>query len=180
MSIEVVPYSAEWEGRFRIVEAQLSDALTGLAVEAIEHVGSTAVPGLAAKPILDIDVIVPGDGTRPVISALEGIGYRHRGSLGLDGREALHAPDDGIPRHVYVCVAGTLHVRNHLAVRDALRRDTSLRDRYGAIKTALAADPGMDIDSYLAGKSDVLQEVLAASDLTEAEKDEIYRLNTGG
>ncbi|MEQ6896095.1 GrpB family protein [Microbacterium sp. KR10-403] len=83
-------------------------------------------------------------------------------------------------RNVYVCVVGTLHVRNHLAVRDILRARPDLRDRYGTVKRELAADAAMDIDRYLAGKSAILQEVLALSDLSESEKAAILRLNTGG
>jgi GrpB-like predicted nucleotidyltransferase (UPF0157 family) len=82
-----------------------------------------------------------------------------------------------VPRHVYVCVAGTLHVRNHLAVREVLRRRPDLGEAYADVKLALAADPGMDIDAYVAGKSEVLQRVLAVSDLTDAERAEILRLN---
>jgi GrpB-like predicted nucleotidyltransferase (UPF0157 family) len=78
---------------------------------------------------------------------------------------------------VYVCLEGTLHVRNHLAVRDILRRRPDLRDSYAAVKLALAEDPDMDIDTYIVGKSSVLQEVLAESDLTEAERRLIRELN---
>jgi GrpB-like predicted nucleotidyltransferase (UPF0157 family) len=82
---------------------------------------------------------------------------------------------------VYVCLEGTLHVRNHLAVRDILRRRPDLRDSYAAVKLALAEDPDMDIDTYIdtyiAGKSAVLQEVLAESDLTEAERRLVRELN---
>ncbi len=111
-------------------------------------------------------------------AALEVAGYTHRGDLGVTDREAFFAPDDDPARNVYVCVAGTLHVRNHLAVRDALRLDPELRERYGATKLQLASDPSMDIHRYLAGKSLVLQDVLAASDLTAAKKRHIFELNT--
>jgi GrpB-like predicted nucleotidyltransferase (UPF0157 family) len=73
--------------------------------------------------------------------------------------------------------AGTLHVRNHLAVREVLRRRPDLRDAYADVTLALAADPGTDVDTYVAGKSEVLQRVLAVSDLTDAERAEILRLN---
>ncbi|HEY9395819.1 MAG TPA: GrpB family protein, partial [Nocardioides sp.] len=70
-----------------------------------------------------------------------------------------------------------LNVRNHLAVRDVLRRRDDLRDEYAAVKLALAAEPDMDIDTYIARKSDVIQKVLAASDLTDAERRQILSLN---
>ncbi len=135
------------------------------------------MPGLAAKPILDIDVVVDARDVPAAITALESVGYVHRGDLGVAGREAFHAPD-APRRHVYVCTAGTTNVRNHLAVRDVLRSRDDLRDAYAAVKTALAADPAMDIDTYLAGKSAVLQEVLAASgEFSDDELAAIHRLN---
>lgn len=90
----------------------------------------------------------------------------------------FEAPDEDPARNVYACVAGTLHVRNHLAVRDTLRRHPGLRDRYGQVKLTLAREPGMTIERYLAEKSAVLQEILALSDLTAQEKQLILELNT--
>jgi GrpB-like predicted nucleotidyltransferase (UPF0157 family) len=78
---------------------------------------------------------------------------------------------------VYVCRRGMLSVRNHLAVRAVLRSCPDLRDEYGAVKTALASDDEMDIDTYVARKSALLQRVLAASDLTPDERLQILRLN---
>ncbi len=155
----------------------LREALAGLESAAVEHVGSTSVPGLAAKPILDIDVVVDGDDVRAAIAALESVGYVHRGDLGVTGREAFFAPDRP-RRHVYVCTAGTTNVRNHLAVRDTLRARDDLRDAYASVKLALAAEPGMDIDTYIAGKSAVLQQVLEVSgEFTAEELLAIHRLN---
>lgn len=171
-------YSPDWPHQFQSVANVLRTVLSGLPIGSIEHVGSTAIPGLPAKPILDIDVIVSRDVVDPAIGALEFAGYVHCGDLGVTDREALTAPDDRPPRNVYVCVADTLHVRNHLAVRAALLTNPDLRDRYGAVKLQLASDPNMDIRRYIAGKSAVLQDILAISDLTAEEKQEIYELNT--
>ncbi|MCM3515238.1 GrpB family protein [Nocardioides sp. P86] len=177
MPVEVVPYSAQWPVQFDRVAAQLRSALTAVPSAYVEHVGSTAVPGLAAKPVLDIDVVVPAGDVDAAVAALESAGYVHRGDLGVADREAFHAPDDDPRRHVYVCRAGSLSVRNHLAVRDVLRRREDLREAYAAVKLALAADPAMDIDTYVARKSAVLQAVLAVADLTTEERRRILRLN---
>lgn len=177
MPVEVVPYSPSWPAQFALVESHLKHALAGLATARVEHVGSTSVPGLAAKPILDIDVIVDGAEVSAAVAALGSAGYVHRGDLGVVDREAFHAPDANPRRNVYVCRAGTLNVRNHLAVRDVLRAREDLRDEYGAVKVALAAEPDIDIDTYIARKSAVLQKVLAASDLTADERLQILRLN---
>lgn len=177
MAIVVVPYSPTWPEDFERVAGELRRGLASEPSARVEHVGSTSVPGLAAKPVLDIDVIVEPDGVADAVTALESLGYVHRGDLGVTGREAFHAPDDDPRRHVYVCQAGTLHVRNHLAVREVLRSRPDLRDEYAAVKLSLAQQPDMDIETYLARKSAVLQRVLAESDLTEAERWEILRLN---
>jgi GrpB-like predicted nucleotidyltransferase (UPF0157 family) len=179
VSIEVVDWSPEWADQFEDVAAVLREALRDVGSAEVEHVGSTSVPGLAAKPVLDIDVVVDPADVPAAVRALESVGYEHRGDLGVTGREAFHAP--GPPRrNVYVCAAGTANLRNHLAVRDVLRRRDDLRDAYADVKRALAADPGMDIDTYLAGKSAVLQQVLEASGrMTQEELDTIRRLNGG-
>ena len=178
MAVLVVPYSDQWPGQFERVEADLRRALEGVAVLAIEHVGSTSVPGLAAKPVIDIDVVVAREHVAAAISALITAGYAHRGDLGVTDRESMAAPDDDPRRNVYVCVEGTLHLRNHLAVRSILRERDDLRDGYGAVKLELAQDPDLDMATYLARKSPVLQEVLALSDLSDAEKRAILALNT--
>lgn len=175
--IRVVAHDERWPEQFELVATDLRSALHDIASAEIHHVGSTAVAGLAAKPVLDIDVIVDEHDVDAAVRALEEVGYLHRGDLGVSGREAFFAPDDTPRRHVYVCRAGSLNVRNHLAVRDILRRRSDLRDEYGAVKAALADDPAMDIDTYLAGKSDVLQRVLEASDLSAEEIHEIRLLN---
>ncbi len=175
--IIVVPHRPVWEHQFRTVADALATILSDLPVDAIEHVGSTSVPGLPAKPILDIDVIVQRDIKTPATAALERAGYLHRGDLGVTDREVFAAPDEQPARNVYLCVAGTLHVRNHLAVRNALRARPDLRERYGAVKLQLASRPDMTIRRYLAGKSAVLQDILAVSDLTAEEKQMIFELN---
>ena len=113
-----------------------------------------------------------------VVTYFTSAGYLHRGDLGVADREAFHAPADGVRRNVYVCTSGTLSVRNHLAVRDVLRRRSDLRDEYAAAKLELAADPHMDVKTYIERKSDVLQRVLAASGLvTSEERAQILALN---
>lgn len=175
--IEVVDWSPRWAEQFEEVADVLRRALAAVPSARVEHVGSTSVPGLAAKPILDVDVVVEPGEEPAAVAALESVGHVHRGDLGVTGREAFFAPDEP-RRNVYVCTAGTPNVRNHLAVRDVLRRRADLREAYDAVKRALAADPGMDIDTYIAGKSAVLQQVLEASgEFSADELAAIRRLN---
>ena len=175
--VEVVDWSPRWAEQFEEVALVLRDALSEVPSARVEHVGSTSVEGLAAKPIIDIDVVVGPEDVGAAVEALTSIGHVHRGDLGVTGREAFHAP--GPPRrNVYVCTAGTVNVRNHLAVRDVLRSRADLREAYAEVKRALAARPDMDIETYVAGKSAVLQQVLEASgELSDEELAAIRRLN---
>lgn len=178
MPIEVVAYDPGWPARFEAIRAAIADALGDVAVVAIEHVGSTSVPGLAAKPVVDVDVIVERPNLERAIDALGRIGYRHRGDLGIPHRHALAAPDDDRRRqNVYVVVDGSLAVRNHLAVRDALRSSGSLRARYAALKCALASETD-DIDTYISGKTRFLLDILGDAGFTDDELAAIEEANS--
>lgn len=169
MRVEVVAYDPAWPARFEAARARLLDALRDVPVLAIEHVGSTSVPGLAAKPIIDIDVVVE----RPVVvmaaAALERAAYVGMGDLGVTDRFAFRAPDKDPRRNVYVVVAGSLSLRNHLGVRRALREDDGLRDRYAAVKLELAQRDYRDLGGYVADKSPIVAQILARSGLTADE-----------
>lgn len=176
MPIEVVAYDPAWPARFLDVRAAIADALGDVPAVAIEHVGSTSVAGLAAKPVIDIDVIVARSNMARAIDALERIGYQHRGDLGISDRHALAAPDDGTRRNVYVVADGSLALRNHLAVRDALRSNRSLRARYGALKRRLASETD-DIDTYVTRKTSFLLGILRDAGFTDHEMAAIREAN---
>lgn len=174
--MRVVPYDPAWPQQYARVAVSLARAL-GPIDHTIEHVGSTSVPGLAAKPVLDIDVIVAEREVDAAIASLTEIGYESRGDLGVPGRYSLRSPDDDPRRNVYVCESGCLSVRNHLAVRHVLRARPDLRDEYAAVKLDLAARELASIDAYIEGKSAVLQKVLAEAGLGEAERSTILEVN---
>jgi GrpB-like predicted nucleotidyltransferase (UPF0157 family) len=148
-------------------------------VESIEHVGSTSIPGLAAKPIIDLDIVVRRPALGPATNALVGAGYGPLGDLGIPDRHAFVAPDPQPRRHVYVVVQGSLSLRNHLIVRGALRQSAALREEYAALKFELAGKVGT-LREYTEAKSDLLRRMLRAGGLTEAELDEIERINRAG
>ncbi|MDB6083609.1 MAG: dephospho-CoA kinase/protein folding accessory protein, partial [Gammaproteobacteria bacterium] len=126
--------------------------------------GSTSVRGLAAKPVIDMTVVVPAAAAmRTVIDRLAMIGYRHRGDLGVTGREAFARPEGTPDHHLYACVAGMDALRNHLAVRDYLRGSPSAARAYGALKKQLAARFAGDIDGYVDGKTDFILAILAGA-----------------
>ena len=179
MPIDVQPYNQIWPAHFAHIAATVRPAIAHIPNASIEHVGSTSVAGLAAKPIIDIDIIVDPDQIPTAIDALATIGYIHRGNPGVPGREAFYPPYDTPKHHLYLCERDCLSLRNHLAVRDILRQHPDLRDRYAAVKLALAADPTMDIDTYVDGKCAILQQILLLSHtITPDERASILGVNT--
>jgi GrpB-like predicted nucleotidyltransferase (UPF0157 family) len=110
-------------------------------VVAIEHVGSTAVPGLAAKPVLDCDIVVAEQDLAAGSRALTGLGLTPLGELGIPLRWAFKEPKRLAGTNTYLVVAGSLSLRNHLAVRDSLRADPDLREQYAAVKKRSAPPP---------------------------------------
>ena len=177
MRVEVVPYDPQWPRIFETLRSQLAEALSEVGVLGIEHVGSTAVPGLAAKPVIDVDVVVAEDRIDAATGALENMGYTHRGDLGIPDRHAFAAPEGEPRRNVYVVVDGCLALRNHRGVRDQLRADEDLRNHYGDFKLALARREHKDVDHYMAAKSELLQEILERAGLDAEERAEIDAVN---
>jgi GrpB-like predicted nucleotidyltransferase (UPF0157 family) len=177
MRVTVETYDSRWPRDFERIRLDLEAALREVGLLRIEHVGSTSVPGLAAKPILDIDVVVPTEAVPSVIALLTAIGYQDEGELGIPGRHALRSPADGLAHHVYVCVEGCLALRNHIAVRDVLRGDPDLRAEYGNAKLALGDRELEDINEYVAGKNAVLAKILKRAGLSDAERSEIAGMN---
>ena len=179
-NIIVVDYDPAWPTTFAALRDRVWPAVQHAALR-IEHVGSTSVPGLAAKPIIDMTIVVSDDAAMAqVITSLAGIGYAHRGDLGIVGREAFRQPDDLPAHHLYACVEGALPLRNHLAVREQLRASPLKVKAYGMLKKQLAARHPSDIDAYIAGKSALLLALLRQAGLGEDELTSIDRANAQG
>jgi GrpB-like predicted nucleotidyltransferase (UPF0157 family) len=153
-------YDSAWPDTFSKLAARIKAALGSLVV-AVEHIGSTAVPGLPAKPIIDLDVVLASPTDLPeAIRLLAAIGYVHESDLGIAGREALRSPPGPPHHHLYVLTAAASELRRHLAFRDALRADRDLRDRYAALKRSLAYSYKDDRKSYTQAKSAFINSIL--------------------
>ncbi len=174
--IEVGDYDESWPRQFETLRERYHAALVGVAVVSIEHVGSTSVPGLAAKPVIDVDIVVAEEDVEAASRALAAIGYEPLGDLGVPQRWAFHAPDGQIRTNTYVTVDGCLSLRNHLAVRDVLRADGRLRDEYGAGKMQLGATLS-DVAEYVAAKSGIIQRILERAGISADERALIEQLN---
>jgi GrpB-like predicted nucleotidyltransferase (UPF0157 family) len=159
-SVLIQDYDSSWPHAFSKLATRVKAALGSLVVT-IEHIGSTAVPGLAAKPIIDLDVVLASSADLPeAIRLLTIIGYAHEGDLGIPGREAFRSPPDDPRHHLYVVSAGANELRRHLTFRDALRADRDLREKYAALKRSLAVQYKNDRNSYTQGKSDFIASIV--------------------
>jgi GrpB-like predicted nucleotidyltransferase (UPF0157 family) len=156
----VVAYDPRWPGQFDELRARV-DAVIGDLPHVTEHVGSTAVPGLAAKPIIDIDVVVPGASARPaVLRALVIGGWVHQGDQGIAGRDAFLPPADVGYHHLYLVVAGSQPHLDHVDLRDFLRTQPGQAARYADLKQRLAPLLNTDRTAYVAGKADLITDLL--------------------
>jgi GrpB-like predicted nucleotidyltransferase (UPF0157 family) len=175
-AVVVVEYDPAWPDRFEAIRSRVAPAFDGIAV-AIEHVGSTAVPGLAAKPVIDIDVVVADPAAIPeAIRRLTGLGYTHLGDMGVRGREAFRRPPDTERHNLYVCIAGGEGLRNHLALRDHLRSHPDAARAYGDLKRRLARE-SHDIDAYVVAKTELIVSFLRAAGIDEATVQAIEAAN---
>ncbi|MGB6453034.1 MAG: GrpB family protein [Streptosporangiaceae bacterium] len=169
--IVVVDYDPAWLERFEMLRELYAEAMAaaGVPVVAVEHVGSTSVPGLAAKPIIDCDVVVAQAHVAAASNALISLGFTSLGELGIPQRWAFKEPARLAATNTYVIVDGCLSLRNHLCLRDVLRADAALRDEYAAVKRTAGARAA-NIDDYGQAKTAVIQKILAAAGLTDAER----------
>ena len=161
--VVVLPYDEQWKRDFLEIKAELTHALGRLAM-GIEHVGSTSVQGLSAKPIIDIDVVIKDSAVlEDVVSALGEIGYQHEGDLGIAGREAfIYAGKEHLRKHhLYVCPEDSPELKRHIAFRDYLRSHPDAAREYSMIKEEGAKKYPNDIEGYIAYKSPFIERIYA-------------------
>ncbi len=157
--IEIVAYDPTWPARFEQERQRLEHAL-GSAAVAIEHIGSTAVPGLIAKPVIDMLVGLRDYPLQPErVAAAERIGYVYRGEFGIPGRQYFRrgSPD---AHHVHAVLHGGGHWLRHVAFRDWLREHGEDAAHYGELKLRLAAEHRDDRARYTESKAEFIEDVL--------------------
>ena len=162
-NVIVLPYSKEWKSDFEKIKKELVCALEGLII-GIEHVGSTSVEGLSAKPCIDIDVIIKDySAFEPVVSALAAIGYTHEGNLGIKDREAFKYTDKPHLKkhHLYVCPQDSAELYRHITFRNFLRVNPDAIKKYSKVKETAAKLFPNDIDKYIEYKSPCIEELYA-------------------
>ena len=159
--VTVEPYQACWKSAFNAIALELNAAV-GHLVLGIEHVGSTSVEGLSAKPIIDIDVIIPDDAVfAEVVERLQGIGYQHEGNLGIKDREAFkyEGKTHLMRHHLYVCPQNSAELHRHITFRDYLRSHPEAVAAYSRVKEEGARLYPDSMEQYIAHKTPCILEL---------------------
>lgn len=186
--IKIEPYSSHWPIAYRQLRDVYEKHLKGLYHD-IQHVGSTSVEGLAAKPILDIDIIIEGEARlAEIIYSLQDLGYSYVGTLGLPGRHAFTPNGQNVSlggeakcmsHNLYVCISGSLALENHLQFRDYLRAHPESVEEYAALKRELASK-APTLEWYVAQKTAFITDVLQNCGFSEDAIDTIRGVNKEG
>ena len=157
----VLPYDRAWKTAFEAIKREIESAVGDLVI-GIEHVGSTSVEGLSAKPCIDIDVVIEDYGVfGEVVRRLADIGYIHEGDLGIPDREAFCYSDKPhlMTHHLYVCPRYSRELHRHTTFRDYLRSHPDAAKQYGAVKEEGARLFPDDIEGYIAHKTPCIEEL---------------------
>ncbi|KAK9387365.1 grpb/dephospho-CoA kinase [Lipomyces mesembrius] len=190
MKVVVEPHNPAWFVEFSNVKASLETILKDVPPLSIAHVGSTSIPGLPAKPILDIDIIVTPETLATTRQALVQAGYIDYGEMNVPGRFAFRQPGFGqsdetlgesrgeMRRNTYVVLEGCVALRNHLDIQRILLSDKELRDEYGQVKMALAKKEWANIGEYVTSKNEILWKILQRAGWSGEDLDEVKKANT--
>jgi GrpB-like predicted nucleotidyltransferase (UPF0157 family) len=167
----VVPYDSSWPDKFEREKQVLSHALAPWLACPIEHVGSTAIPGLAAKPIIDIMVAVENlDASRPAIQAAEASGYIYWPYKADIMRRFCKPSDAHRTHHLHLVPFGSGLWQARLGFRDALRADARLAQEYAQLKFSLASKYRDDREAYTQSKSGFVHRVLKSLGLVQSNE----------
>lgn len=160
-NIVVLPYDAKWKIHYEEIKEELEKVLYKLIVR-IEHVGSTSVEGLSAKPIIDIDIVIKDYSiVDSVKEKLEEIGYIHEGNLGIKDREAFKYDSKPhlLTHHIYVCPEYSNELKRHITFRDYLRKDKISREAYSQVKIKAAILFPTQIEKYGEYKTPIIEQI---------------------
>ena len=176
-TIIVEDYNPQWAQDFEELKTVYENHLSDIDCQII-HVGSTSVQGLAAKPIIDVDIVVKTpEAVRLCIERLEQLGYVHAGQRGIEGRESFDRRDQQVPyssekkawrdHHLYLCVEGIDALDNHLKLKAYLQEHPQAVTAYSELKKKLAKKYPHDIDAYIAEKTELIVGFLKQAGMDE-------------
>ena len=152
--IRVVPYDSNWPEQYRQEAVRIKGVL-GNEIVNIHHIGSTSIPGMSAKPIIDILLEVRNIAKIDSYNdEMIGLGYEPRGELGIPGRRyfSREEPKDVRTHHIHSFQTGDIGLTRHLAFRDYMIKHPNVAKIYAELKIVLARRFPKDIDGYISGK----------------------------
>lgn len=159
--VEVLPHNPQWRKEFEAESQQIADVLGDCTI-AIHHIGSTAIPNIYAKPILDLLVEVNHiTEVDQRSSGMETLGYEAMGEFGLPGRRYFRKNNQmGVrTHHVHIFEVGSKEVKRHLAFRDYMMTHPEDAEKYSQLKQKLAKQYPTDINAYMDGKDGFIKEM---------------------
>ena len=159
--VAVVPYDEAWKNAFEEIKTEI-EAEIGDLIIGIDHVGSTSVEGMSAKPCIDIDVIIKDYSVfDEIVRTLGAIGYIHEGDLGIKDREAFKYANKPhlMLHHLYICPQYSEELRRHITFRDFLRKNPEAVKKYSRVKETAAKLFPDSIDQYIEYKSPCIEEL---------------------
>lgn len=185
--IIIEKYNPQWAEAFGAIKAVFEEELKHIDVT-IEHVGSTSVPGLRAKPILDMVIVLEDHADmRAVIDIVETLGYKHNGDQGIKGREAFKMLDDKVPygiesfypfkQHLYACHKDVLAYKNFVILKNHLLSHPKDCEAYGQLKEKLSIKYADDRLAYTEAKSEFILSILGNYEMDNEALDAIRKMN---
>ena len=156
-----MPYDKAWKSAFEEIKREI-ELVIGDLIIGIEHVGSTSVEGLSAKPIIDIDVVIKDYSVfATVVQKLETIGYIHEGDLGIKDREAFKYSNKPHlqKHHLYVCPQYSEELHRHVTFRDYLKNNREAVKKYSLVKETAAILFPNEIEKYIDYKTPCIEEL---------------------
>ena len=159
-SVMIEKWNPKWKDEFEKIVASLGKDIIYNSIK-IEHVGSTSVEGLSAKPIIDLDIVIENDNFEIIKRLLNDKGYKHEGDLGIEGREAFSysGKEELMTHHLYVCPKDSKELFKHITFRDFLKNNPALASEYSKVKEQAAVLYPDDIDKYMEFKSEIIEKI---------------------
>ena len=167
-NVVVEKWNPKWKDEFERIVVSLGEDVIYNSIK-IEHVGSTSVEGLSAKPIIDLDIVIENDKFEIIKRLLNDKGYKHEGDLGIEGREAFSysGKEELMTHHLYVCPKDSKELFKHITFRDFLKNNSALASEYSKVKEQAAVLYPDDIDKYMEFKSEIIEKIYKKCRLLE-------------
>lgn len=158
--VVVEKWNPQWKYEYEKIVASLGKDIIYNSIK-IEHVGSTSVEGLSAKPVIDLDIVIEKDKFAIIKELLNKKGYEHEGDLGIEGREAFSysGKEELMTHHLYVCPKDSKELFKHITFRDFLKNNSALASEYSKVKEQAAVLYPDDIDKYMEFKSEIIEKI---------------------